>query len=336
MLPTIVATLLWITGGVVVSGIVFTLYVYVVYSKIIDRIFKEKPLLIADSGQPDPDSQTVTLRTADGRRVVGSYLTHTGKNRRGVILFLHEFGANRWLASSYVGPLRSAGYDLFTIDFCGHGDSDPVPNYEPLHWPTEHEVADAQAAMDYLRRRAETKDAVAVFGVSKGGGVALVAAAREPIVRAVVTDGAFPIFGMVVHFSMKWVEVYSQSRFIYAYLPRWYYAMIVWMALRRIARAHRVRYPSIEGSLRRFAGRPLLMIVGQRDSYVRKEVVDLLFGVAGKPKELWRVKKAKHNGCLEAAGEEYHRRVLEFLNQAFPDTQPSEATGGLALDRRAS
>jgi fermentation-respiration switch protein FrsA (DUF1100 family) len=155
-------------------------------------------------------------------------------------------------------------------------------------------------------------------------------------VRAVVTDGAFPVFGMVVHFMMKWIEVYSQSRFIYAYLPRWFYGIVGWYALRRISRIRRVRYPSLESSLRRLAGRPLLMIVGQRDSYVRKEIVDHFFGLAREPKELWRVKKAKHNGCLDAAGEEYHARILEFLDRTFPETAVVETPQTPVCDRRAS
>lgn len=337
MLPTIVVVLLWTVVGVALAAALFTLYVCIVYSRIIERIFAEKPLLIADHGHPIADAETVELSSAGGRRVVGSFLRHNGERRRGVVLFLHEYGADRWLAVTYAGALREAGFDLFTIDFCGHGESESIPGYEPLHWPTEHEVADAQAAIDYLQSHEATKESgLALFGVSKGGGAALVAGGRNPFVRAIVTDGAFPVFGMLVHFMMKWIEVYSQSRFIYTLLPRWFYGIVGWWALQRISRIRRVRYPSVESSLRRLAGRPLLMIVGQRDSYVRKEIVDTFFEAASEPKELWRVKKAKHNGCLDAAGEEYHRKVREFLELAFPTIDEDATAGDLLPNRRAS
>lgn len=316
-------------------AILFTLYVYVFYSKFIDRIFEERPFLIADQGSAAADAETVLLEGRGRRRIVGSYLKRRSGERRGVVLFLHEFGATRWLANEYAGFLRDDGHDVFTIDFCGQGESEPVAGYEPLHWPTEHEVDDASVAIAYLESR---KDAdprgVAVFGVSKGGGVGIAAASRSPYVRAVVTDGAFPILGMVVHFAMKWIELYSTSRFIYMYLPRWFYALICRLRLRAIARRKGVRYPSVERSIRRLAGRPLLMIVGQRDSYVRKEIAESLFKEAREPKQLWFVKRAKHNGCLDAAGDEYRRRVREFLaNGTGP--APEEAHRPSPTSRKA-
>ena len=311
---TIALALAAVFGGAFCIAVLFTVYVYVFYAKFIDRIFEERPLLLAEQGTADSHAETVFLRSRGGRRIVGSYLKRRSGERRGVVLFLHEYGATRWLANEYAGFLRDDGYDVFTIDFCGQGDSEPVAGYEPLHWPTEHEVDDAAAAIAYLQQRGDADPrGAAVFGVSKGGGVGIAAAARSPYVRAVVTDGAFPVCGMVVHFAMKWFELYSTSRFIYKYLPRWFYALICRLRLRSIANRKGVRYPSIERSIRRLAGRPLLMIVGQRDSYVRKEIAEALFAEAREPKQLWFVKRAKHNGCLAAAGDEYRERVKAFL-----------------------
>ena len=60
-------------------------------------------------------------------------------------------------------------------------------------------------------------------------------------------------------------------------------------------------------------GPPLLMIHGGADTYIKPKMARSLFDLAREPKEFWLVKGAKHNQALQVAGEEYRRRVLEFL-----------------------
>ena len=59
----------------------------------------------------------------------------------------------------------------------------------------------------------------------------------------------------------------------------------------------------------RVAPRPLLMIHGEADTYIKPEMARQLFTYARGSKELWFVDGARHNQALQVAGEEYRRRV---------------------------
>ena len=63
------------------------------------------------------------------------------------------------------------------------------------------------------------------------------------------------------------------------------------------------------------APRPLLMIHGGADSYIKPDMARALFDLARAPKELWLVEKAKHNQSIQVAGEEYKQRVLAFFDR---------------------
>ena len=86
---------------------------------------------------------------------------------------------------------------------------------------------------------------------------------------------------------------------------------------------------------RQLAPRPLLMIHGGGDTYIKPEMAQALFDCAGEPKEFWLVEGAKHNQALHVAGDEYRRRVLEFFERhlAGQATAPAPAAADGAASR---
>ena len=300
--------------GVLAPGVGFFVYIWIRYRKYIYRIFETKPFFLAAKHAPDPTAEAVEFAVDDGRRVAGSYLKRTADRRLGVVLFCHEFTADRWLCEPYVGYLRGAGFDILTFDFCNHGASDAIVDYEPLQWVTAHEVADVRAALAYLRSRPDIDGApIGLFGVSKGGSAGIVAAALEPNVRAVITDGAFPTHGTVTRYEMRWVAIYTKLDLVIRLLPQWFYVLLTELAMSRLSRRRKVKYQRVETGIRRLDGRPLLMIHGERDNYINLDIVREFYRLAEPPKELWVVPGAKHNACLDNAGEEYRDRVREFF-----------------------
>lgn len=323
----------------VVVPVLFLAYVLYHYAEVIYRIFETKPLFLALHRGALPDTEPVTLTTPSGRKLAANYIPHHGPTRKGVILFCHEFSASRWLCSSYAGYLRDDGYDLFTFDFCNHGESESIANYEPLQWVTNHEVEDVETAVAYLKSRADADPAgIALFGVSKGGGAALVAASRDKTIRAVITDGAFPTHGTVTQYETKWVAIYAKLGPLHEYLPRLFYAAMTEFAIWQMQRKRQVKYLRIERAVRRLWGRPLLMIHGQRDNYINAAIVERLFREGGPhpDKSLWMVEGAKHNGCLDKAGEQYRERLRAFLDRYLAATDTSAAVAPSTSSSRAS
>jgi fermentation-respiration switch protein FrsA (DUF1100 family) len=325
-------TLFWLGLGLLVSvPVVLTVwlaglhyYLRWRYLHIVVRIFQEKPLFIIPRGQPLPAAEDVRFSAEDGRTLRGCYVK-TSRPRRGVILFGLEFGSNRWSCWSYCEHLVGAGFDVFAFESRGQGDSESQPEYEPLQWVTAYEVVDARAALTYLKLRPDVDpNGVGFFGISKGAGAGLFAAAADPFVRCCVTDGVFGTYTTLVPYMRQWFRIYNSNYFAQGLLPAWYYGWIGLVALRAIGRERRCTFPHLERALPSLAPRPILMIHGEKDTYIRGEMARALFACTRGPKEFWLVPGAKHNQALQVAGDEYRRRVLEFFERHLAD--PASAT----------
>jgi fermentation-respiration switch protein FrsA (DUF1100 family) len=292
----------------------WTLYLRRRYLDHVVRIFQEKPLFIIPRGQPVEDAEDVRLTTAGGLPLHGIYLKARTPRRQGVILFGLEFGSNRWSCVPYCDFLLAEGFDVFTFEFRGQGESPAQPGYEPLQWVTDYEIADMRAALAYLKTRPDADPrGVGFFGISKGGGAGLIAAATDSYVRCFVTDGIFATHTTMVPYMQKWITIYSSRYWLQRLLPTWYYGIFARWALRRIRRQRNCRFPHLEHFLQRLAPRPLLMIHGGADTYIKPAMAQALFELVEPPKEFWLVEGAKHNQALQLAGDEYRKRVREFF-----------------------
>ncbi len=286
------------------------------YMGFLTRIFQEKPLFIVPRGEPDPRAEDVVLTAADGLLLRGCYLRTTAPQRRGVILFGLEFGSNRWACKQYCQSLLEAGYDIFAMEPRNHGDSERDPHYEPLQWVTDRDVADMRTAVEYLRRRLDADPrGIGLFGISKGGSTGVIVAASDPWIRCVVTDGMYGTHTTMVPYMQRWIQIYSGAHRIQRALPVWFYSLIGTLGVKKVARNRGVHYPSVEKAAARLY-RPLLMIHGEADTYIKPDMARKIFDRAtGEPKKLWIVPKAKHNQALHVAGEEYNRMVVEFFDR---------------------
>jgi uncharacterized protein len=298
------------------------------------RIFQEKPLFVIPRGQPVPGAEDVTVATGDGLKLRGCYLKAAGR-RRGVILFGLEFGSNRWACVPYCEHLLRAGYDVFALEPRNQGDSETMPGYEPLQWVTDYEIRDAEAAVAYLKGRPDADPrGVGLFGISKGGGAGLFVAARDPFIRCCVTDGVFATYTTLVPYMRHWFRIYNRDYVRQAMIPSWYWGNLGLIGLGWIEAERRSRFPHLEPSLRRLR-RPLLMIHGGADTYIKPEMARALFDMArAEPKEFWLVPEAKHNQAFHLAGEEYRRRVLEFFDRHLADPAVNGSGGGSSAGTR--
>ncbi|MCE2469248.1 MAG: alpha/beta fold hydrolase [Dehalococcoidia bacterium] len=103
------------------------------------------------------------------------------------IIWLHGLDSNKGSRIDVVNGLRSAGFNVLAFDFRGHGESDKAPMGASIH-----EQDDLLGAIDWLEReRSVSIDQVGLLGLSYGSAVALLTAAREPRLRAVMVDSGY-------------------------------------------------------------------------------------------------------------------------------------------------
>lgn len=297
------------------------------YIDLISRIFQEKPLFIIPRGEPASQAEEVTLTTPDGLHLKGCYFS-TPAPRRGVIVFGLEFGSNRWSCIPYCEHLVDNGFDVFALEFRNQGDSDKEKDYDPLQWVTDREVTDARVALAYLKGRPDADpNGVGVFGISKGAGAYIMAAAHDPYIRCLVTDGLFASMSTLVQYMRQWFRIYDDQYFLQGLAPTWYYVLLGEVGIRNIEKERKCHFVPLERAMGKIAPRPLLMIHGGADTYIKPEMSRLLYARARPPKEFWLVEGAKHNQAMQVAGEAYHRRVLDFFVEHLEERKDEHSQG---------
>ncbi|MGA2034008.1 MAG: alpha/beta fold hydrolase [Thermoguttaceae bacterium] len=304
-----------LTIAVLIGMLLIWAVTWVWYVPLIARAFGEPPWLHARSFPSVEGAEACEFATADGLVLRGSYLPATTRPRQGVILFCHELGGDRWGAVGYAGELRNRGFDLFTFDFRNQGVSDRMPNYQPMPWLTHYELADVQAAINYLCSRPDADSrGIGVFGVSRGGNAALCVAAGDTRVRAVVTDGAFPIDGMLRHYIRRFMKIWVPIPLVKNYLPdvcliSYYKCAKVLLGFRRGC-----RFVNVEQACRRVR-QPVFMIHGERDMYIPLKVAEALRSSLSGRSKFWIVPGVKHNGAMAGAEDEYYHRIWRFFQR---------------------
>jgi pimeloyl-ACP methyl ester carboxylesterase len=286
---------------------------WVIYVPGTVRMLTASPWLLADRHPPLEGGESCQVPVPEGQIVRGTYLKTSAMRRRGVIAFCHELTSDRRSAGPYLDQLRQDGFDIFTFDFRNHGESDAIPGYRPLHWLTRYELEDVAAVVDYLATRPDADPrGVGLLGISKGGAAALGVAARDPRVRAVVTDGAYASDAVQRHYIRRFSEVLIPWRKVSSNMPQWCFDCVNMWARLVMGLRLRCRFVNIEPLARRVR-QPVLMIHGQRDTMIPLAVGRRLRGCLAGPSKLWVVPGARHNGAITVASNEYQRRLTRFF-----------------------
>jgi pimeloyl-ACP methyl ester carboxylesterase len=318
---------MWVVIAAVVV-VAFVAWLWQRYLRIVVNLF----LGVVVRSTPDDDQsfegEEVTLATPDGVELAATVARDDGRApveraRPPVVVFCHEFGADRRSAGLYTSGLLQAGFAVLAFDFRGHGDSSNTGDYVPRQWATDRELTDLETAVAYARSRNDLDGSrVVLFGVSRGGVVATVFTAQDPLVPALIVDGLFSTRRTLLEYMHRWVSIFADVRVVYSRLPEWIFRMYEKLALLVSALRLGVHFLSPEEAVR--ARRcPLLMIHGEADSYIDVAQARWLYEQAAGPKELWIVPEARHNQAVTVAGNLYQQRVLEFLSLVLPASRPA-------------
>lgn len=240
--------------------------------------------------------ERVTLHTPDGLSLSAWWLPRPAS--RSLVIGCHgHTGAKHELLGIGTGCWR-AGHNVLLFDFRGRGESDPWPNTL-----ISREVDDLLTALTYARER--MPDArIGVIGYSMGAAVAILAAAREPAITALVADSPFATATELIANGLR-----STLR-----IPA---NPLIALADVLVERRHGYRFSRVRpidaiGSL---APRPLLLIHGTADTLIPVAHARQIFAAAGEPKELWLCEGADHCGAYFADRVTYVARVTAFFSQ---------------------
>jgi fermentation-respiration switch protein FrsA (DUF1100 family) len=305
------------------------------YVRICLNIIKDTvpPLAVPQFGFDRILGEEKDIYAADGIRLRGVFMhPPAGVERRGLIIFAPEFMSDRNTCARYCKPLITAGYDVFSFDFRGHGESAREEGYTPRQWASDREIADMLGVISYAEQWLAELDRpveLGLFGISRGACTAILATEQCASIKAIVTDGAFSSDYTLEYLMKRWAKHFATVKVIYENHPPEFWKFLRWCLFLTCRIKFKCSYPSVRKALIRMIPRPMLFIHGQRDSYIPVEQSRLLYALSPQPKYLWIVPGAKHNQSVTVEPEEYSRRTVQFFDRYLarsprPDNMFSE------------
>jgi len=232
--------------------------------------------------------ENVSFTTSDGLRLHGWFVP--SKNGATVISFPGRKGPQ--------DPARllvSEGYGVLLFDRRGEGESDGDPN--ALGWGG---TRDLEAAIAYLRSRPDVDpDRIGGVGLSVGGEMMLQAAAETDDFKAVVSEGA----------GIRSVREAVHMDGIEKVAPSWLFGLVT---AGTAVFTSDLPPPSLT-DLSAQITEPVLFIhaiPGQGGETLTEKYYEAATG----RKEYWAA-PGGHTGALDAAPQEYERRVVKFFDR---------------------
>jgi dipeptidyl aminopeptidase/acylaminoacyl peptidase len=263
---------------------------YLYIDTLVDHPCADHPELLPERF-PDIPMEAVQFTPEADVTLDGWYAS--GSNGAGIIVLPGAWGGANTMYSEFE-MLHEAGYSVLTYDTrsCANPPVATSLGYT--------EIIDLKAAIDLMLTYPEVTQ-VAVFGHSMGGATAIMSAAQDDRIRAVVATGNYadlsddirrdtPNQGLLERFIRFWVEQFYEWR-----------------------TGVDVEHVSPLDAIGEIAPRPVYLIHGTEELPGGQEQYD----AAGEPKQLWIVEGAGHGDYPEVDFERYRDSTITFYNQAL-------------------
>jgi uncharacterized protein len=262
--------------------------------------FDETPTTAADLAYED-----VAFDVPNGETVRGWLVPAPQDAKDIAVVALHGRSGDRRGQLGHLSMLNNLGAGVLLIDMRENGLSDGENRGMALGI---REAEDAVAAAQELRARGYEK--VVLFGCSLGGATAILAAAQDPTIDAViaesaiarfedfVAEGADRRFGMI-GISARWATA-------------WWAGLVVDHTRRRIQLAS---YAAPADVIESIAPRPVLLIHGGKDRWVAETHAQELKEKGGPSVDYWLIAEAGHCDGGAFANDEYRARVAALIEQ---------------------
>jgi uncharacterized protein len=220
-----------------------------------------------------------------------------------VFIVLHGKGDNRIGVIKYEGMLARAGYAVLAYDQRHHGASEG--KYATYGY---YEGYDVSAAIDYLEGRGDCNTGrLGLMGESYGAAAAIMATARDPRIRLLIEDSAYPDMATIIADYGK--ALYGLPRF-----PLVDSALFV-AGLRAHFNPKDVSPIGAIGSVTV----PTLIMHCTEDANIRPEYSERIFAACGASvKELHYFSGCTHTRGYEEHTEQYEGLVLGFIKKNMP------------------
>lgn len=248
--------------------------------------------------KPPGDLAVIDITTPHG---LSGWLIRGSAGAPAVVL-VHGFKGNREDMLPWARFLHEAGYNVALFDTRGCGRSSGA--FIGLGVAEREDIS----AMVAAARGFFQTDRVAVLGISLGAGAAILAAANDPAISAVIADSAWTDQDFLL--SRVSFVPFGAVRIP---VPPYGVAAVNAMVGTDVTKARPLDVVSAIGP------RPIFLIHAADDENGTTPVEGArrLFAAAAEPKHLWIAPRGGHIEAINAYPDEYRARVLDFLGSAL-------------------
>jgi uncharacterized protein len=248
---------------------------------------------------PDLHPEPVRVRATDHIFLEGRFFRGT---RSSLIILVSGYGDTQDQMLSIAEFLHRAGFNVLTYDSRARGNSGG--EYVTLG---AFEQRDLLSVIDWVASMRDVDTTrIGVLGISMGGATAILAAAKDQRIGAVVDDSGFSDAPRVIAASFE--------HFIH--LPAFPFAPLT-VAIADLRAGINVSQVRPMEVIAQISPRPVLIIHEVQDSVVPVDNSERNFGAARQPKELWLVPGTGHGNAHTVARSDYERKVTNFFAHAL-------------------
>jgi dipeptidyl aminopeptidase/acylaminoacyl peptidase len=248
---------------------------------------------------PDLDHENIQIRTADNVLLYGRFFPGAHSS---LVILASGYGDTQDQMLSIAEFLHSAGFSVLTYNSRGR-----PPSGGRYVTVGALEQKDVVSVVNYAVGRSDVDaNRIGVLGISMGGASAILAAAKDKRIRAVVDDSGFSDGPRVIATAFEH----------FVHLPAFPFAPITVAIADSRAGIDITRVRPVD-VIAEISPRPLLIIHDQGDPVALEDNSLRNFAAAGQPKQLWLVPGSGHADAQIIAKSQYQSRVTSFFEAAL-------------------
>lgn len=261
---------------------------------------------ITRRGKPQPadspahyglEFKEISFHAEDGVTLRGWWIPSDHSDR--TIIFLHGYHGSL----DYDLPLApffiQHGFNVMMFDFRGHNRSEGRCTTIGFL-----ECKDAAAAIAFAQAQGSIR--IGLLGFSMGGRVAIMTAAGDPRVNAIISDCAPARLSTAI-----------TNELVKRHIPRFIAAVFAFMAILgaslRCGVNLFIHEPIFQAE--KLDGKPVLFIQGQKDPFITQDEFIQMTRHAGRDAHVWLVPEAGHCEIPQIRPDEYRSTVQDFFTK---------------------
>jgi pimeloyl-ACP methyl ester carboxylesterase len=251
--------------------------------------------------------ENIDIKTVDGLTLRGVWIPSPGSDK--AVVILHGHGSSYDFDLYRTPALHQAGFNVLLFDFRAHGRSEG--NQITFGYKERRDMA---GAVEFMHQHGIQH--IGLLGFSYGGIVAMLYAAENKDIEAVISDGGparmrTPIVARLTEMGFA------------AWLAKSIAWLIIFTTSIRLG-TNLFQYEAIR-KVGRISPRPILFIHGDQDKYLPD--FDELYAAAKPPKTVWRLPDVGHTNASQFYPEEHSLRVIEFFKRYLGNKALSHEEG---------